>query len=156
LLTINERREAVRRYYPSSDKEHGFNRAYLFIGNNAIENIYLSEHPQQTVKEDSVVSLGDAGLQLLADELEKSDLRKYTCINLSGYSQVERNIVNGILNLQKEQYKELLSSYRELFEAIKLIEMKSWQKDEWEQMKIINNIAKSPLERATNILNNLK
>ncbi len=41
--------------------------------------------------------LEDLALQIIAGELEKSGLRKYTCINNHGYSQVERNIASNIL-----------------------------------------------------------
>ena len=64
------------------------------------------------------ISLEDAALKILADELDKYGLRNYTCANLFGYSQLERNIVNGILDIQKEQYKELLSSYGELIDRL--------------------------------------
>lgn len=115
------------------------------------EYLDMAEHPQQTVKEDSVVSLEDAALELMAKELEAAGIRKYTCMNLCGYSQVERSIANGILDLQKEQYKELLSSYRELLELLKWIES---------DVSIIDtkayNKVREAIVNSDNVLNNLK
>lgn len=45
-------------------------------------------------------SLTEKGLKILKEELEKSDVRKYTCINGFGYSPLERNIVERILALK--------------------------------------------------------
>lgn len=48
-------------------------------------------------------------LQLLASLLEKEGLRKYTCINDWGYSQIERDIVTTITNWQKEQDQKIVN-----------------------------------------------
>ncbi len=45
-------------------------------------------------------ALVEKGLKILKEELEKSDVRKYTCVNGFGYSQLERNIVEKLLNLK--------------------------------------------------------
>ena len=38
-------------------------------------------------------------LEIIKDESEKADVRKYTCINGFGYSQFERNIAERIVKL---------------------------------------------------------
>ena len=43
----------------------------------------------------------EKGLQILKEELEKAGIRKYTCVNGFGYSQLERDIVERILSLNK-------------------------------------------------------
>lgn len=43
----------------------------------------------------------EKGLEILKEELEKSGIRKYTCVNGFGYSQLERTIVERILSLKK-------------------------------------------------------
>jgi len=163
LLTINERREAVRRYYPSSDKEHGFNRAYLFIGNNAIENIYLSEHPQQTAKEDSVVSLGNA-------------LRKqfYNAGYNEGDTPLKLYLKGGEFgtSIIQKQYSELLYSYRELLEALTTSEDVDNDEHDFDDLECFVDDAETRddfndeyqrrvknrrlIKQATNILNNRK
>lgn len=50
-LSKNTKQETTYRFYPAAIKEHGFSRAYLFIGLPAIEKMYLSEHPEQAIKE---------------------------------------------------------------------------------------------------------
>ena len=41
-------------------------------------------------------------LLIIKEESEKSDVRKFTCINGFGYSQFERNIADRILSLQRK------------------------------------------------------
>lgn len=41
----------------------------------------------------------ERALEVIKSESEKSGVRKYTCINGFGYSQFERNIAEGIVNL---------------------------------------------------------
>lgn len=38
-------------------------------------------------------------LDIIKDESEKADVRKYTCINGFGYSQFERNIAERVVKL---------------------------------------------------------
>ena len=38
-------------------------------------------------------------LEIIKDESEKTDVRKYTCINGFGYSQFERNIADKVVKL---------------------------------------------------------
>jgi len=38
-------------------------------------------------------------LEIIKDESEKADVRKYTCINGFGYSQFERNIADRVVKL---------------------------------------------------------
>lgn len=38
-------------------------------------------------------------LEIIKDESEKADVRKYTCINGFGYSQFERNIAERVVKL---------------------------------------------------------
>ncbi len=45
-------------------------------------------------------TITERGLDILKEELEKADVRKYTCVNGFGYSQLERDIVERILNLK--------------------------------------------------------
>lgn len=43
-------------------------------------------------------------LEIIKDESDKIDVRKYTCINGMGYSQFERNIAERILSIRSEGY----------------------------------------------------
>ena len=38
-------------------------------------------------------------LEIIKDESERADVRKYTCINGFGYSQFERNIADRVVKL---------------------------------------------------------
>ena len=38
-------------------------------------------------------------LEIIKDESEKADVRKYTCVNGFGYSQFERNIAERVVKL---------------------------------------------------------
>lgn len=57
-------------------------------------------------------------LEALAEELNKSGLRKYTCLNDFGYSQVERNIVSRILALNTS-VEEKMYTRDEMMKAAK-------------------------------------
>ena len=57
-------------------------------------------------------------LRLLATELEQSDVRKYTCINGFGYSQLERNIVTILTTWQKEKDKVIIDDILKKFETL--------------------------------------
>ena len=47
-------------------------------------------------------------LEILVEELNKSSVRKYTCINGMAYSQLERDIVEKLTNWQKERDKVII------------------------------------------------
>lgn len=48
-------------------------------------------------------------LQILKEECEIAGVRKYTCINGFGYSQLERNIASRIVDLNQKPTNETLS-----------------------------------------------
>ena len=66
--------------------------------------IYLSEHPQQTVKEDSVLSLEDAFENWLKDK--DGEYRRM-------YGHHFRSFKGGA-DFKEQQYSELLSSYESM------------------------------------------
>jgi len=139
-LSAEKAQELREKYYPGA----------MLVKANDIVFIYNSEHPEH---KESVVDgngLEDAALELMADELTKSDVRKYTCINLSGYSQVERNIVKGILNLQKERYSLLVKGYGDALELLKDL-AKRYSQSEW-----IAAPCSEQVEKGQTLLDNIK
>lgn len=77
----------------------------------------FADRIRNAVKEEPVsVSVEEAALKILAEELTKSDVRKHTCLNGFGYSQLERDIVSKLTNWQKEQDKAIIG---ELLEALR-------------------------------------
>lgn len=49
----------------------------------------------------------------------------------------------------KEENESLKAINAEILEALKWVEMKSWQKDEWEDMSIINTYVRAAITKAT-------
>lgn len=56
-------------------------------------------------------------MEILVSELRKSGVRKHTCINDMGYSQLERNIVEQLTTWQKEKDKQTIDK---LIEQLKI------------------------------------
>lgn len=63
----------------------------LLNDNKIITKLFEEKPPKEYIEK---------GLEILKEELEKSDIRKYTCVNGFGYSELERNIVERILSLK--------------------------------------------------------
>ena len=109
-LNYRTRKELADAYTDNS----GSVDAALMMDDETIERIYLSEHPKEQTK--GVIERNDEALQVLIKELEKSDVRKYTCINQSGYSQIERDIVTALFaHYHDTHYMPLLDLCRELY-----------------------------------------
>lgn len=135
-LTINERRELTKRYFPNADKEHGFNRAYLYIGNVAVEKIYLFEHPQQA---NSVVSIEDAAVNY-AERQTKHFLPANDKVAFKEGAK-----------FRDEQYNSLLNSYREIIGLLDIFRAYACDHDNF---NLRDNALKSEIaiEKANNIL----
>lgn len=66
---------------------------------------FLEYYPTNTLPIKETVA--NEPLEILVAELRKSGLRKYTCINDSGYSGIEREIVRKLTDWQKQQDEAL-------------------------------------------------
>jgi len=147
--------------------------------------IYLSEHPQEAIKEETPKDLFDwidkVGLPSTSDILselkalnaEREAKKEDTAVSVVSLQQMavnyagDRNngagfgypsftaglIEKGFLagtGCMKEQYRELIASYRELLENCNAL----FKDRDYSTMEYIN--AKASIRKATNIINNLK
>lgn len=87
-------------------------------------------------------------LEILVNELKLSNVRKYTCINECGYSQLERNIVDKITNCQSEKDKVIIDK---LIEALKNITDNAYTYESG-----MKNIPSAFINSANELLNSLK
>ena len=128
--------------------------AALMMDDETIERIYQSEHPKEQTK--GVIERNDEALQVLIKELEKSDVRKYTCINQSGYSQLERDIVTALFaHYHDTHYIPLLELCGELH--LLLFDLVLWSKQVQGRVSISTSEEKlqeikSAIEKAKQLL----
>lgn len=116
-----------------------------YYNEDLAEQAYILEHPQQTVKEDSVVSLEQMAVNYASNRDNGAGF---------GYPSftadlIEKGFIAGAKQ-REEQYKELLSSYRELLEVANVA--KGFLTDGSPTYDLLEN----QIQRASKILNNLK
>jgi hypothetical protein len=70
--------------------------------------------PIEEVSSDNI----ESPLELLVKILNKAGVRHNLCVTEFGYSQIERDIVDGLIGWQKEQTKALQESHDKLLEAL--------------------------------------
>lgn len=80
-------------------------------------------------------------LELLVNELRQSNVRQYTCINDSGYSQLERNIVTILTTWQKEQDKVIIDKLVGALEKAEIVlNIEGWTKKAYNIRELLQSL----------------
>ncbi len=123
-----------------------------------IEQIYLLEHTSEPIKDKGirVIEANDEALNSLVEVLRKYDLRRYTCLNDSGYSLVEREMVKAI----DKHHTPLVELCKQLLEIATSMEQRMtrardilYQPHHEANWEMLNTYMERPvIEKAKNLL----